>query len=109
MKYYRLKEACRLLDINASTLYRWCRRAAIEPATHPSDHREKSLSRRQLTILARMHHRVIFEIPETSGLEERLDRLECLYQQIEEVLASTGILETHKCNDASASSSAQHL
>jgi hypothetical protein len=71
-----------LFQINAATLWRWCKRASIQPHQYPSDMRRRFLDNDQLLILARLHNRVLrvdFDavlLNEIERLERRIAELE---------------------------------
>jgi len=64
MTFIALTECCRRLCIDGKTLRRWLAQAQLPVQAHPSDARCKGLTRDQLLLLARAHHRRLADLPE---------------------------------------------
>jgi hypothetical protein len=64
MTLISVTDGCRQLAIDRKTLHRWLAQAQLTLEPHPSDAREKGLTRDQLLLLARTHHRSLPPLPE---------------------------------------------
>lgn len=84
MKPLTLRDACIALDIDETTLYRWCRVAGIHLGTDPYDKRRRTITAAQVNQLSALHHRPLQEIkePEQETYQDILTRVERLEEQV---------------------------
>ncbi len=87
MKRYALNDAARLLAVSPATLRRWLRSARLTPLPG-TDARYKTISRAQLTALARVHGRVLI-----SPASSPSDRLAALEQEVSSLVLRLDRLE----------------
>ncbi len=74
-----------LFQIDAKTLYNWCRRCGIVPHIDPIDNRRRYLDNSQLITLVRLHQRVVVM---NNVYEMMLKHIEALNRKIAEIEAN---------------------
>ena len=83
---YTWSDILALFNINAATLWRWCRRAHVVPHKDPVDNRRRYLDNDQLLKLARLHQRVLTVNTESA----KLDYIAQLERRIEDLEQKLG-------------------
>jgi hypothetical protein len=90
MKVVTLQEACMLLAIDVSTLYRWIGRAGITIQEDEQDKRRKMITLAQVRHLAKLHHRALPSqsetTPEESDTDARIATLEARVAELEHLV-----------------------
>lgn len=83
-----MQEACIALSIDHATLYRWLIRAQIEPKCDTVDKRKRVLTLAQVQELARLHNRVLHDIPSNAVMQSAMqDILQNALQNYNERIA----------------------
>jgi hypothetical protein len=99
MKHFTLQEACLALAIDQVTLYRWLKRANIEPIRDTADERKRLLTLAQVKDLARTHNRQLQgkNIADALQLTEDITaRLEALEKQVSDLAGQLAALREQK-------------
>jgi hypothetical protein len=99
MKHFTLQEACLALAIDQVTLYRWLKRANIEPIRDSADERKRLLTLSQLKELAHLHSRQLQgkNIADALQLTEDITtRLEALEKQVSDLAGQVAALLEQK-------------
>ena len=86
---YALPDAARLLAVHPATLRRWLRLARLTSSPATGDARHRTISRAQLTLLSRLHGRVLI-----SPASSPDDRLAALEQEVVALVLRVETLET---------------
>lgn len=70
MTIISLADCCRLLAIDPKTFHRWLALEVLTVQPHPSDARIKGVTRDQLLMVARAHHRTFPELPLSTSIDK---------------------------------------
>lgn len=81
-------DLCVLFQVDASTLWRWCKRSGVVPHQDPADRRHRWLDDSQVLVLARLHRRVVI-VDSGSAQLSAVDRLAREVEEIKKRLNSS--------------------